>query len=140
MTKRPEVLIVGAGVIGCSIAWHLASRGLSDVRVIDRGLKLGAGSTSRATGGYRAQFGTDINVRLSLLAREKLRHFADEVGGDPGYRPCGYLWLARTEEELRVLSDAQRVQHAAGLTEARMADRGEIASLNPPANLDGIVG
>ena len=108
MTKRPEVLIVGAGVIGCSIAWHLASRGLSDVRAIDRGLELGAGSTSRATGGYRAQFGTGINVRLSLLSREKLKRFHQEVGGDPGYRPHGYLFVARSEAQLQRLRDAQK--------------------------------
>jgi sarcosine oxidase subunit beta len=136
----PDVVVVGGGVVGASVAWHLARSGVRDVLVVERGTTPGEGSTGRATGGFRTQFGTEINVRLSLLAREKLRRFADEVGGDPGYRPCGYLWLARTENELRALRDAQRVQHGAGLAEARMVDRAEIASLNRAANLDGVAG
>src|SRR5947207_2678134 len=80
----------------------------------------GAGSTSRATGGFRAQFATEINVRLSLLAREELR-----ARPEFGYRPHGYLFLARSEETMRILRDAQRVQHACGLREARMIDARE---------------
>jgi sarcosine oxidase, subunit beta len=136
----PDVVVVGGGVVGASVAWHLARSGLRDVLIVERGTAPGEGSTGRATGGFRAQFGTEINVRVSLLAREKLRRFGDEVGGDAGYRPCGYLWLARTQEELRALRDAQRVQHAAGLEEARMIDRGEIASLNPAVSLDDAAG
>lgn len=125
-----DVVVIGAGVIGASVAFHLSQRG-ARVTVIDRAPAAGQGSTGRATGGYRAQYGTDIQVRLSLLAREKLRRFADEVGGDCGYLPCGYLWLASNEAELAALRAAQAVQHAAGLAEARMLSPGEIAALNP---------
>lgn len=136
----PDVVVVGGGVVGASVAWHLARSGMRDVLVLERGQGPGEGSTGRATGGFRAQFGTDVNVRLSLLAREKLRRFREEVGADPDYRPCGYLWLARTEEELRALRDAQGVQHAAGLAESRMVGEREIASLNPAASLQDVAG
>ena len=136
----PDVVVVGGGVVGASVAWHLARSGLRDVLVLERGESPGEGSTGRATGGFRAQFGTDVNVRLSLLAGEKLRRFGEEVGADPDYRPCGYLWLARTEEELRALRDAQDVQHAAGLAESRMVGTREIASLNPAASLQDVAG
>ena len=119
MRERAEVVVAGAGVIGASVAWHLVSLGVRDVLVVDRAAAAGEGSTGRATGGFRAQFGTAINVRLSLLSREKLRRFRDEVGADPGYRPCGYLWVARAAAELAGLRAAQRVQHEAGLAEAR---------------------
>jgi sarcosine oxidase subunit beta len=119
-----DVLVVGAGVIGASVAWHLAVRGCCNVRVIDRAPQPGGGSTARATGGFRAQFGSDVNVRLSLLAREKLRRFREEVGVDPGYRPVGYLFIARREEDFVRLREAQAIQHAAGLTEARMVEEG----------------
>lgn len=138
--KTAEVAIVGAGVIGTSIAWHLASLGCRDVVVIDRAPSLGGGSTPRATGGFRAQFSTEINVRLSLLSREKLRRFKEEVGADPGYAPHGYLFLARSEQALAQLRDAQRVQHACGLTEARMIDASEAREINPAVADDGIVG
>lgn len=134
------MLIIGAGVIGASVAWHLASCGMTNVRIIDRGQQPGAGSTPRATGGYRAQFGTDINVRLSLLSREKLRRFQKEVGADPGYRPTGYLFAARTQAKLDQLRAAQKIQHDAGLTEARMLSADHVRELNPHIANNGIVG
>src|SRR5689334_18833544 len=127
---RSEVVVVGAGVIGCSVAYHLAARGVS-VTVVDRAADFGAGSTPRATGGFRCQFGTAVNVRLSMLSREKLRRFEDEIGCDSGYRPYGYLFMARTRHELDELLTAQKVQHACGLTEAREVDATEIRKLNP---------
>jgi sarcosine oxidase subunit beta len=135
---KPDALVVGAGVVGASVAWHLSGRGLR-VAIVDRGAP-GGGSTGRATGGFRAQYGTAINVRLSLLARAKLLRFRDETGVDPGYRPCGYLWLARTAAELDELAAAQAVQHAAGLDEARLVGLDDIARLNPAVRLDGLTG
>jgi len=131
----PEVVIIGGGVMGASVAAHLAALGMRDVLVVDRGAELGAGSTSRATGGFRAQFATEVNVRLSLLAREEFRQHLEF-----GYRPHGYLFLARMEETLRVLRDAQRVQHACGLHEARMIDAAEALELNPAIDDPLIIG
>jgi glycine/D-amino acid oxidase-like deaminating enzyme len=110
---RAEIVILGGGVIGASVAHHLASRG-ADVLVLDRGADLGTGSTSRATGGFRVQFDNDTEVRLSLLSREKLLAFEEETGVDSGYRPHGYLFLACSPEELDALRSAQAVQHACG--------------------------
>lgn len=134
------VAIVGGGVMGASVAWHLASRGVRDVVVLDRAAGPGGGSTVRATGGFRAQYGTAINVRLSLLAREKLLRFGEEIGADPGYAPVGYLWLAATEHELAVLREGRAVQHAEGLHEAIEVTAGDVARLNPAVCRDGVVG
>jgi len=131
----PEVVIIGAGVMGASIAAHLAGLGLRDVVLLERASQLGAGSTARATGGFRAQFATAVNVQLSLLAREELR-----ARPEFGYRPHGYLFLAREEETLRILHDAQRVQHACGLHEARMIDAREAQELNPAIDDPLIIG
>lgn len=136
----PAVTVVGAGVMGASLAWHLTARGCRDVVLIDRGAGPGAGSTSRATGGFRAQYATAINVRLSLLSRSKLGRFAEEVGGDCGLIQAGYLWLATTEAELAALDAARAVQHAEGLREARGVTPEDIARLNPAVRLDGIRG
>ena len=139
MTKA-SVVIVGGGVMGASAAYHLAARGVRDVVVLDRAASPGAGSTGRATGGFRAQFSTDVQVRLSLLAREKLARFESETGVDPGYRPFGYLWLASSEAQRDDLRRALAVQRAAGLHEAREVSAGEIAALNPAVRLDGVIG
>jgi len=137
---RASVAVVGGGVIGASVAYHLAARGQKDVLVLDRQDRPGRGSTGAATGGFRAQFATPINVRLSLLAREKLRRFRDEIGADPGYSPSGYLWLASTQAELDALRWARRIQHAEGLTEAVEVSAGEVSQLSPAVRPEGILG
>jgi sarcosine oxidase subunit beta len=138
--RTAAVAVIGGGVIGASVAHHLALRGWRDVVIVDRGAGPGEGSTGRATGGYRAQFATPTNVRLSLLAREKLRRFEAETGVDPGYIQAGYLWIGADEPELAELRAAQRVQHAEGLREAVELDPDDVARLNPALAKEGIAG
>lgn len=142
LPTRTSVVVVGGGVIGASVAWHLARRGCTDVVVLDRAAAPGTGdgSTARATGGYRAQYASAINVRLSLLGRSALRRFAAETGVDPGYRPVGYLFLAHDHATFDALARTQRMQHDEGVTEARMLDADEAARVNPHVLLDGAVG
>ncbi|HJQ32558.1 MAG TPA: FAD-binding oxidoreductase [Pyrinomonadaceae bacterium] len=138
--RTAEVVIIGGGVVGASVAYHLAARGCRDVVVLERGARPGEGSTGRATGGFRAQFGTEVNIRLSLLSREKLINFREETGVDPGFKQYGYLFLARAENELAALVNAQSLQHECGLKEARAVSVEEIADLNPALHLEEIKG
>lgn len=138
--KPVAVAIVGGGVMGASVAWHLAIRGVRNVAVLDRTAAPGEGSTGKATGGFRAQYATAINVRLSLLARAKLLRFADETGVDPGYVRAGYLWLATTERELAVLGEGRAVQHAEWLSEAVEVSADEAVRINPAIHPEGIAG
>jgi sarcosine oxidase subunit beta len=131
---------VGAGVIGASVAWHLASRGERNVLVLDAAPGSAHGSTAAATGGFRAQHASAINVRLSLLARAKLRRFHDEIGADPGYAPAGYLWIAEDDAVLETLRAARAVQHAEGLHEAIAVGPDDVARLQPAIARSGIVG
>lgn len=135
-----DVVVIGAGIMGASAAWHLSALGVRDVLLVDAGSGPGAGSTSRATGGFRAQFATAVNVRLSLRSRAKLLSFREETGGEAGYRPVGYLFLAGSEAELAVLREAQRVQRAEGLREAVLLAPGEIRRVQPHVRLDGVAG
>jgi sarcosine oxidase subunit beta len=138
--ETAEVVVIGGGVIGASVAYHLAARGCTDVLVLDAGSAPGGGSTGRATGGFRAQFASHANVRLSLLSRDKLRAFPDELGVDPGYLPCGYLFLAERPETLAALLDAQKIQHECGVHEARAVTAGEARQINPAICGDGVAG
>jgi sarcosine oxidase subunit beta len=135
-----EVVIIGGGVIGASVAYHLAARGCRDVLVLERGARPGEGSTGRATGGFRAQFGTRVNVGLSLLSREKLPRFRDETGVDAGLRQCGYLFVARSEAELAALVSSQPLQHECGLAEARAITTEDVRRLNPAVDIEGVRG
>lgn len=138
--KSAAVAIVGGGVIGASVAHHLAAAGVSDVVVLDRGPGPGSGSTARATGGFRAQFHTAVNVRLSLLSRSKLLTLLAEAGIDPGYDPAGYLWVASSEAEMNALRAAQAVQHAEGLLEAIELSAAEIAEVNDSISVSEATG
>lgn len=128
---RTSIAILGAGVTGASVAYHLALRGVRDIVLLDRAHEPGGGSTSRATGGFRAQFDCETEIRMSLLSRSKLERFEEETGVDPGYHPHGYLFLARSDDELQALAAAQRLQHACGLHEARMIPAEDAYALNP---------
>jgi sarcosine oxidase subunit beta len=136
----PDVVVIGGGVIGASVAYHLAMRGANNVVVLDRGRRPGEGSTGRATGGFRVQFSTALNVRLSLLARTQLARFSDEVGGDCGFVPAGYLWIAETQAQLAGLRIALEVQRANGVDDAVEVDAAAIAALNPALCREGIAG
>jgi sarcosine oxidase, subunit beta len=140
MSESAAVAVVGGGVIGASVAWHLAARGERDVVVLDRAPRAGEGSTGRATGGFRVQFPSAIDVRLSLLARAKLLRFAEETGGDCGYVAAGYLWVAANDAELAALREALAVQRANGVDDAREVNAEEIAALNPALAREGIAG
>jgi sarcosine oxidase subunit beta len=136
----PEIVILGAGVIGASVAYHLARRGCGDIVVLDRAPDFGGGSTARATGGFRAQFDNETEVRLSLRSREKLIAFPEEIECDSGYRPHGYLFLACNPEELEALRSAQAVQHACGVADARMVSADEARAINPAIGDESVIG
>jgi sarcosine oxidase, subunit beta len=131
-----DVVIVGGGVVGWSVAHHLARSGAGRIVVVDAG----RGSTERATGGFRAQFATEINVRLSLLSLEKLLTFQAETGVDPGYVPAGYLFLTETEAQQARLRTAMSVQRAAGSSAAVEVALDEVQRRNPWLVLDGLWG
>ena len=100
MTPRTaDIVIIGAGAIGCSIAYHLALRGARDVVVLEREM-VGAGSTSKAAGGIRAQFGTRVEIEFSLRSIEFFTRFEDEMGVPCDYRQEGYLILLTDEPDV----------------------------------------
>jgi sarcosine oxidase subunit beta len=139
LSGKPDVVVIGAGVVGASVAWHLARRGVK-VTLVDRGHGRGEGSSARATGGFRAQYGTAINIRLSLLSRAKLRAFEEEVGADPGYEPAGYLWLATSARELATLAEGCELQRSEGVTEAAVVGLDDIRRINPAIHDAKVVG
>ena len=77
MAETAEVVIVGGGIVGASIAYHLSEAGSANVLVLEREPHLGRGSKGKSMGGVRAQFSTEINIRLSLYALDFLARFAE---------------------------------------------------------------
>src|SRR5919108_3582061 len=115
MVERCDIAIAGAGVIGCSIAFHLARMGGSGVVLLEREALPGAGSTSKANGGIRAQFTTEINVRMSLASMEILDALAPAIGDPPVYRKAGYLFVTGDPARLRAMQSAAAWQRERGV-------------------------
>jgi sarcosine oxidase subunit beta len=109
LPAKAQVVIIGSGIIGASIAYQLTKKGVSDVVVLEQG-EIGAqGATSTCLGGLRTQFSTAVNIRFSLISREVFRGFKDEFGVDPNFRPYGYLFLAATPGKWSVLENTSRL-------------------------------
>src|SRR5690348_10357072 len=127
-----DCVIVGGGVVGCSLAYHLARRGMRPL-LLERG-GLGGGSTSRAAGGVRQQFSTAVNVRVSRMSLGMLKRFPEEIGADPGLQQIGYLFLASSEEEAALFATNVEVQRAAGLDDVELLDVAAALELVPDLN------
>lgn len=109
--ERAEVVIVGGGIIGAAIAYHLAKRGVKDVVLLERERFFGAESTAKCAGGIRSQFGTPINIQLSLLSIQHFERFSEEMGLPVDFRQVGYMFMSPTAENwerARKTADLQR--------------------------------
>jgi sarcosine oxidase subunit beta len=133
-----EVVIVGAGIMGLSIAYNLARHhGVRDVTILDRTYVCG-GASGRNGGGVRAQWSSEANVRLMQESIRICRDFAREMKINVWFRQGGYLFVVRTEEKRRALEDSVRVQNECGLM-TRMLSPDEARDIVPELDTDGIV-
>jgi sarcosine oxidase subunit beta len=114
MEKTADVVIIGGGIVGLSIAYHLALKNAGKVVLLEKG-QLGEGSTSRCVGGIRTQFSTEINIRFSLESLKTFEAFQEEFGIAPEFRRIGYLFLTTTEQETEVFKENIRLQRKFGI-------------------------
>src|SRR5437868_11295180 len=98
---RADVLVIGAGIVGCSAAYHLAAAGAGAVLVVDREDAVGRGSTGACAGGFRQQFTSEVNIRLSQASVPMILGFTEEHGIAVDVSQDGYLFLVRDRSEER---------------------------------------
>jgi len=134
----PEVIIIGAGVVGTSIAYHLAKQSCRDVLVLEKNY-IGSGSTGKCAGGIRQQFSAEINIRLSMESVSFFANFEEETGADAGFRQHGYLILATSEEELEAFRGNVERQRQLGL-EVELISAKEAGELVPGLNVGDVLG
>jgi glycine/D-amino acid oxidase-like deaminating enzyme len=134
--ERAEVVIVGGGVLGASIAYHLAQKGITDVVVLERD-RLGSGSTSRNAGGVRLQFSTEINVRLSQRSLSHWERFEDETGVDPQFKQVGYLFLITADRDAAAFERSLALWSRLGVPAERLDARG-VHALFPDIKVDDV--
>jgi len=138
--QTADVVIVGGGIVGSSIAWHLTSTGCKNVLVIERESSQGKGSTGKSMGGVRAQFSTPINIEMSLYSIPFYARFDETLGYPAGYRPQGYLFVATKQSHLAYLRTNLEKQQALGPEAARMVSAPEIMKMHPQLRGDDILG
>jgi sarcosine oxidase subunit beta len=97
MKTRASVVIVGGGVMGCSIAYHLSSKGVKDIVLVERD-SIGSGSTGRSSGLIRMHYSTEINTRLAWESFDVLRNFDEIVGGNGGWVKTGFMIMVGPDE------------------------------------------
>jgi sarcosine oxidase, subunit beta len=137
MKDRAEVVVVGAGIMGLSIAYHLARLGVRDVTVVDKSYLCG-GASGRNGGGIRAQWSSEANVRLMQESIRMCQDFASEFKINVWLRQGGYLFLARSEEKRRALEESCKLQRECGLS-TRMLTPREAQKIVPELSTDGLV-
>src|SRR5262245_55432215 len=137
LPESTEIAIIGGGVIGLSIAYHLARRGLSDVVVIERGY-LAEGASGRNGGGVRQRWSTEVNIRLMQESVELCRRFAVDLGVNVWFRQGGYLFIARDAKETARLQKNIGLQNRCGVP-TRMLEPREAQDIVPELDLTGIV-
>ncbi|HEY8559256.1 MAG TPA: FAD-dependent oxidoreductase [Pyrinomonadaceae bacterium] len=133
---KSEIVIIGGGVVGASVAYHLTERGARDVLILERAAAQGTGSTGKATGGVRAQFETAINIEMSLYS---LGFFRD-WDFDCGYEPRGYLFFATDERQLDYLKRNVETQKALGVRGIEIVDARTIEKICPILSCADIAG
>ena len=138
--RTADVVIIGGGIVGSSIAYHLTAAGCKNVLVLERESSQGKGSTGKSMGGVRAQFSTPVNIRMSLYSIPFYADFEQRLGYPCGYRAQGYLFCATTEAHLKYLRTNYETQVRLGLKDARLVSSDEIARLFPQLRSDDIVG
>src|SRR5437660_12501776 len=129
--QTAEVVIVGAGIVGSSIAYHLTASGCRDVLSIERESAQGKGSTGKSMGGVRAQFSTPVNIQMSLYSIPFYASFEDRLGYPCDYRPQGYLFCATNEKHMAYLHANYEKQVAMGLKNVRLVAGDEVRSQFP---------
>lgn len=136
--KTASVVIIGGGVMGASAAYHLAQRGIKDVVLLEKEEFFGLGATGRCAGGVRYQFGTEVNIRLSLASLPMLERFPEEIGQEVDYRQCGYLFLLNNESDIAEFEKNVALQHSLGVdTEWLSGD--EVRARLPQMRLDDVL-
>jgi sarcosine oxidase subunit beta len=138
LPARADTVVIGAGIIGLSIAWNLAKRGQADIVILERSY-LASGASGRNGGGIRQQWSTELNIRLMQESVALCKAFTKELGINVWLRQGGYLFLARTEREMGFLEKNCKLQNRCGVP-TRLLDPAGAQEIVPELDVSGFRG
>jgi sarcosine oxidase, subunit beta len=134
-----DVLVIGAGIVGCSAAYHLATASAGRVVVLDGEDTVGRGSTGACAGGFRQQFTSEVNVRLSQASVPMILGFAGEHGIPVAVTQDGYLFLVREDSTWDRFLHGVELQRSLGVS-VEVLDPEAAAALVPGIEVGGLIG
>src|ERR1700682_1348796 len=137
LPRSADIVIIGAGAIGASIAHQLGRRGVRDVVVLERDM-VGAGSTSKAAGGIRVQFATRVEIEFSLRGIAFFKRFEDEMGVPCDFRQEGYLFILSSEKDVERFKKNVALQQSMG-TDVRMITPEDAKAIVPGLRVDDAI-
>jgi sarcosine oxidase subunit beta len=137
LPKTADIVVIGGGVMGASAAYHLASRDSGEILLLEKEDFFGQGATGRCAGGVRYQFGTEINIRLSLESLPMLERFEQEIGQAIAYTQCGYLFLLTQPQDVQVFQKNCQLQRSLGVM-TEWLDGDEIRKRLPMMRLEDV--
>ena len=139
MRNSAECVIIGGGIIGASIAFHLSKLGMKDICILEKEKFLGAGATAKCAGGIRAQFSSEINVKISLLSEDLFERFTEDTGEEGIFDQVGYLFLVTTDEDTEIFQQNLKLQQSVGAP-VEWLEREDIKDLLTNVRTDDVIG
>ncbi len=139
MAEKADVVIIGAGLIGLSVAYHLAAKGVRNIMVLEKEASWGQGSSGRSAGGVRLQFGHPSNIKLSQYGLDMYLHFEELFGISASVDQCGYLFLTRDPTRWEKLLQIVAIQQSLGVPVETLSSQ-EVHYRFPYVQMDALVG
>ena len=137
LPEQASVVVIGGGVIGASIAFHLAESGVSDVVLLEKD-ELACGSTCKAAGGVRASFSNEANIAIGLRGLDVYSRFAQEYHQEIDFSRDGYLYLLSDQANVDIFTESVALQNRHGVP-SRMVTPEEAQKISPVISTDGLL-
>jgi sarcosine oxidase subunit beta len=137
MQNKADAVIIGGGILGASVAFHLAKANYGNIVLVEKEPLMGSGATAKAAGGIRAQFATKENIQMSMLSEELFKGFKDDTGYDALFDQVGYLFLVKDDKDVDGFKQSYELQKSLGLN-IEILKPEEIGKYAPHVSLDGV--
>ncbi|MFQ5500375.1 MAG: NAD(P)/FAD-dependent oxidoreductase, partial [Candidatus Zixiibacteriota bacterium] len=138
MTKQADVVIIGGGIIGTAVAFYLSQTDIGRIVLLEREPFLGAGATSKAAGGIRAQFANRVNIEMSMLSEKLFCQFEEDTGSPALFDRVGYVFVLKDETDVANFKQSYKLQRSLGLN-VQWLERDEIAQHVPEVDLSDVL-
>lgn len=137
MRTKADAVVIGGGIIGVAVAFYLARKKFGQVVLVEKEPFTGAGSTTKAAGGIRAQFSTKTNIEMSMLSEKMFANFKEETGSEALFDQVGYLFLLSDDADVKTYTKHYELQRSLGLN-VQLLKPSEIVQCAPHVRLDDI--